>query len=88
MFVKLYTKDDLKLDSKSTDEPQYMYEAYIGPQALGQKSIPGKVSIENTMHFDVLETPKADRHSALLKVYYGKGKVVYAPIILVTNKSP
>jgi hypothetical protein len=88
MYIKLYTKEDFKLIQKSSDNAKYQYEDYVSPIDLKPDSIPAKMSITHVLDFVLPATPlnvKPGRHSALLQVYYGKAKVVSAPIVLVTQ---
>ena len=86
-YLKLYTKEDLKLAQKSSDDARYQYEDYLTPKTLTPDSIPAKMSIIHDLRF-FLPPPASispGKHAALLKVYYGKGKVVSAPIYLLTH---
>lgn len=89
MFVKLYTQEGIPFDDKSTDESEYKYEAYIDPSRLDPPELPGKFSFQESYDFVVLG--KADvkdgRHQALLKVYYGKGRVTQARVTIVVAKT-
>src|ERR1700681_4227744 len=85
LFVKLYTNDPIRFEAVSSDEPKYKHEAYIASSRLDPPEIPGKFSIQWFHQFFLEgETPiKRGRYPALLKVYYGKGRVTQANITLV-----
>jgi hypothetical protein len=89
MYIKLYTKDDVKLSLKSSDETRFQYEDYATPSDLraGISSIPAKMSITEDLGFSLPDSLsiKPGRHQALLRVYYGKAKVASAPIYLLTK---
>ncbi len=89
IFLKLYTHKDLKLNLQSSDETRYAYEDYWAPGDLTPNSIPGKMSIVHDLSL-VLPDPanvKPGKHQSLLKLYYGKGKVVSASVYFTTAVS-
>ena len=85
MHIKVYTKNPLNAVVKSSDEPKYDYEFPIDPVELFPSSLPGKYSMTYNLAVGIAnnELPKAGRYPALLKVYYGAGKVASAPIYFV-----
>jgi len=87
MFVKLYSSDPVVLDNRSTDEPRFKYEATITPKNLEPNEIPGKYSTEwfHQVNLPKKTRPPKGRYEMLVKVYYGKGKVVQAPFWLVVS---
>jgi hypothetical protein len=88
MYVKIYTKDPLRLNHSSSDEPDFQYEEMVTPSRLDPPQMPGKLSIQSSLQFAMhgpldAASIKSRRSPALVKVYYGKGKVVRADVILV-----
>jgi len=87
MYIKMYTREDLQLTEKSSDETAYKYEAYLTPQDQTPGSIPARMSIIRGIQFLLASNYRISpgRHSALLKVYYGKGKLASASFYIVTQ---
>lgn len=79
LYVKVYSKDPLILDSRSTDEPKFKYEATITPKDLSPNEIPGRYSSEwfHNLYLPQKKPPKG-KYDVLIKVYYGKGRVAQA----------
>ena len=88
LFVKLYTRESIPLGNVSTDEPRYKYETYIAPAHLDPNELPGKFASQLYYTFFLPGTPglKEGRHPALLKVYFGKGRVAQADITIVVQR--
>jgi hypothetical protein len=87
LYIKLYTKEGLKLNITSSDDQHYAYEGSLTPDILTPSSIPGKMSMTYDINWP-LPLPVSiaqGKHAVLLKVYYGRGKVASAPLSLVTN---
>lgn len=85
LYMKIYTKAGIVLDTKSSDEAAYAYESVIGPESLNPSSFPGQMSISQYLN---VQLPVADsytidagKHDALMKIYYGKGKVAKASVV-------
>ena len=94
MYVKVYSKKPLQLDTVSTDEKQYDYETVIDPSKLEPNRLPGGLSIAWT-HLLVLASgvrPPPGEYPALLKIYYGKAGVVqnatFACLTVETRQYP
>ncbi len=89
MYIKLYASDPIKLYNKSSDEAKFQYEEYIKPKNLDPNEIPGKFSIDLNFTIPLNENsnPPDGTYPMLMKVYFGKGKIVQAPFnIIVSNK--
>ncbi len=88
LFLKLYTGDRIRLDALSSDESKFKWEAYITPENLTSKEMPGKFSVQLTHRFYLpdRQTLAPGKYPGLLKVYYGKGKVVQAKITLAVDE--
>ena len=83
MFIKIYANAPLNFGSRSTDESDYKYETYLYKN-LDPNDLPGGVSMNYVDDFTLQkEMPSAGKYKSLIKVYYGKGKVVRAPFILI-----
>jgi hypothetical protein len=89
MFLKLYTKDPIRLDSLSTDNSKFKYEGVITPENLSPKEIPGKFSNQWFHRFFLpdKQTIPPGRYDAAVKVFYGRGKATEAKITLVVRDS-
>jgi hypothetical protein len=85
MWAKFYSKTPLELPDKSTDEPQYEFEGIASAKNLDPNDIPGQLSAPWQLWWDLSQKkwPSAGRYQCLLKIYYGHGKVVPAPITLI-----
>lgn len=83
MFVKIYSRNLLQLNNRSTDEKGFTYEDYILPGNISPNDIPGGYVSNEFWHVDL---PKPDvapgKYPVLLKVYFGKGKVVSAQFVI------
>jgi hypothetical protein len=83
--IKIYAKD-LRLESPSSDEPAYTFEALIVPKNLDPNDFPGKISQHFYLHVVVgKQIPPKGQYKCLMKIYYGKGKVASAPFTLVAG---
>jgi hypothetical protein len=85
IFIKIYTAEGLQLDHPSSDESNFKYEAYLPPDTLDPNTIPAQMSIANDLRV-WLRNPsevKPGKYPALIRLYYGKAKIAYAPIVFV-----
>jgi hypothetical protein len=84
LTVAVYTVDPIKLNLKSIDERDYKYEATIDPKYNEPSEIPGQYTSEwfLTSWMASKEIPPPGKYPALIKFYYGKGKVAGAKIII------
>jgi len=84
MYLKLYTRDGIPLVGESADEPNYKYELAINPDQLNPNELPGKYEAQwvTRVSFGKDPGPARGSHPALIKVYYGKGRVARAPITI------
>jgi hypothetical protein len=84
LTVALYTVDPIKLNLKSIDERNYKYEATVDPKYNEPAEIPGQYSSEwfFTCWIASKEIPAPGKYPALIKFYYGKGKVAQANIYI------
>ena len=84
MYVKLYTGEGIPLGRLSADEPTYKYEDAVNPNQLDPSEIPGKFASHWNMTFEIANrvVPKKGDYPALIKIFYGRGKVSEAPITL------
>jgi hypothetical protein len=89
MWEKIYTKEPLVLGDRSSDEVQYNYEAIIYPADLDPSVMPGGgFSFRWTTDLDVTFAQRwtvGKKYDALLKVYYGKGKMAQAHVVLLSK---
>ena len=91
LYFKVYFQDPFDTGSKSADEPKFKFEYHINPEDIRPNIIPGGYT--STFHLSV-DVPanvlgielKAAAYPAMIKVYYGKGKVTSASVSLVINK--
>jgi hypothetical protein len=87
MFVKFYSTE-LNLGDSTSDELQskYTYEDIVTPDHLFPNNIPGKFSsVWHCGFFVKGGRPRAGRYQGTLKVFYGAGKSVDAPITVVVG---
>jgi hypothetical protein len=91
LYFKVYLPEPFNTKSKSADEPMFKYEYHINPEEIHPNVIPGNYI--STFHLsisvgaDVLGPElKAATYPAMIKVYYGKGKVTSAPVFFVIDK--
>jgi hypothetical protein len=84
LFMKLYASDPVKLLNASTDQPEFKYEGYITPADLAPNELPGGMSVEMDIFFYLEgdDLPPPGKYPALLKVFYGRGKVATAAFTL------
>jgi hypothetical protein len=84
LTVALYTVDPIKLNLKSIDERNFKYEATIDPKYNEPSEIPGQYSSEwfLTCWMATKEIPPPGKYPALIKFFYGKGKVVQSNIYI------
>jgi hypothetical protein len=83
--AKLYTSNpEIKLQYPSTDERKFAYEDYLDPKYF-LLDLPGKMSRNWNAGFYLSNQriPRPGRYSALLKLYYGKGKIAVAPVVVL-----
>jgi hypothetical protein len=85
MFVKLYSSEVHLFDSTSDEiRDKYAYEDHVDAKDLSPNPIPGKFSFVWHPNFWLLgEPPPPGRHPALVRVFYGNGRTVQAPITVV-----
>jgi hypothetical protein len=84
IFIKVYTKEPLRLFSPSTDEKGYAYEHSFPPASQEPSSLPAGTSIYwiTTVPLQIREPLRPGRHDALMKVYYGANQSYRAPFTL------
>lgn len=89
LWVKLYTNDPLRMANSSVDEPKFKYDGFISPRGLAPSELPGKFGMQFYLSFDLAgaDKPPAGRYPALLKYYYGKGRVTEAHVTLVIGEA-
>jgi len=89
MTPKLYTVDPIVLDQKSSDESEFKYEQVINPKDLYLADIPGQIAMQTQLWFSLpgKQIPTAGSYPALLKVYYGQGKLAEARINIVFGRT-
>jgi hypothetical protein len=89
LWVKLYTNDPLRMSNASVDEAKFKYDGFISPGGLAPSELPGKFEMQFYLSFELAgpDNPPAGRYPALLKYYYGKGRVTEAPITLVIGEA-
>ena len=85
LYIKLYASDPIKLYNKSSDESRFQYEEYIKPKNLDPNEIPGKFSVDLTFTIPLRDKaiPPDGTYPMLMKVFFGKGKIVQAPFSIV-----
>jgi hypothetical protein len=88
LYMKLYTSDPIVAINHCTDEPKFQYEVIIPPKNLDPNEIPGRMSIEWTHWIFLRNTgiPPSGKYPALIKIYYGKGKVAQANFFIHVAK--
>jgi hypothetical protein len=82
MFIKVYSSTGFELNTPSSDEKQYNYEFVFVPESLHPVSVPGGMSIIERMHLYLPnpESIKPVKYDGMIKVYYGRGRMVSAPV--------
>jgi hypothetical protein len=87
LYIKIYASDPIQLFTKSSDEPKFQFEAIHDPEGLHPSQIPDRFSFESQLFMPIRnnERPLPGRYPALIKVYYGGGKVAQADFNLVIN---
>jgi hypothetical protein len=85
IFIKIYTADGLQLDHPSSDKSNFKCEAYLPPDTIDPNTIPAQMSIANDLRVWLPDPSdvKPGKYPALIKLYYGKAKIAYAPIVFV-----
>jgi hypothetical protein len=88
MYVKIYASEPIRLGNRSTDEPKFKFETPILPSSLDPSEIPGKYATEwwHKIYLHNQVMPGPGKYPMLVKVFYGKGKVVQAPFILAVSQ--
>ena len=89
LWVKLYTNDPLRMTNASVDDPKFKYDGFISPAGLAPSELPGgKFGIQFYLSFHLAGPDKlpAGRYPALLRYYYGKGRVTEAHVTLVIGE--
>lgn len=85
MLVKIYTSSPIILENKSSDETKFEYETYHPPNKLEPNEFPGGLSCD-WYHRVLLPNkviPPNGKYPALIKVFYGKGKIAKADFSIV-----
>jgi hypothetical protein len=84
MYVKVYSPGAIRLLCRSTDEQKFKYETYTNPEELRPNQIPGKYSTEWYLRVWLADgvVPPPGKYPFLIKVFYGKGKVTQAHIVI------
>ena len=88
LYNKVYTSNPIKFKYSSIDEPKYEYESYGSPRTKTHDELPGGNFIgqyELTLFTANKEIIATGKYPILLKIYYGKGKLVYANFNLVLD---
>ena len=85
MFIKVYANKPIVLSNSSTDEPKFQYETYINPKDLEPAEIPGAYSSEFFLTINVTGQPPPGKYPMLLKIFYGKARVVRAQFTAVID---
>jgi hypothetical protein len=90
MTVVLYTDDSIKLLTRSIDERDFKYAWLIEPKYNEPSELPGQLTTEWYMEcrLAVNELPPVGKHPALIKFFYGKGKVKRAKITIRVPQRP
>lgn len=83
MFVKIYSRKPLDLGNSSTDEKRFAYEDYILPGNISPNDIPGGYVSNEYWRVSLPKSAVAPgKYPVLLKVYFGRGKVVSAEFVI------
>ena len=91
LYAKLYTRPPIELQEQSSDEPTFKYEGIVLPPNLSPSELPGRFSYPYHIIFYMKHAKYpavGSKHTALLKVFYGRGKVERVPITFVVAPSP
>jgi hypothetical protein len=90
MTTMLYTGDAIKLFSRSIDENDFKYALTIDPKHNDPSELPAQLTLQWGIEGELAsqELPLAGKYPALLKFFYGKGKVKRAKIILRVPPHP
>jgi len=86
LHIKIYSCDPIQLNHRSTDETKFDYEDFIKEKNIDPKELPGgNYTLEYTLEFSIFykEPPTNKKFPILLKIYYGKGKVVQSIFNLI-----
>jgi hypothetical protein len=88
LYAKFYTSKLLPLYNRSTDEPKFEYEEYASPGNFDIPQIPGSFSINmiSEIFLSNEKIPPAGKYPALIKYFYGRGKVAKAPVLIVVTE--
>lgn len=88
LYQKLYTKDPLIQEARSTDEPDFQYENYFDPKSITPAELPGQYSSLHFTSFYLLKNalPQPGKHPLAIKFFYGKGRVIRSTFTLVIPK--
>ena len=84
MTVAFYSVDPIKLNLVSIDERNFKYEAVLDPKYNEPYELPGQMTTQWFLAswLDSKEIPPPGKYPALIKFYYGKGKVAQANIVI------
>jgi hypothetical protein len=89
IFIKIYTDKAIPLWSPSTDEEKFQYEKYMSSTDLELNELPGQYSQHRVARIPIEGKiqPPSGKHSVLMKVYYGKGKIALAAFNIIVPSS-
>lgn len=89
LYNIVYTSNPIEFNYNSIDEPKYDYVSYGSPRTHTHDELPGGNFIgqyELTLFTKNKEIPPIGKYPILLKIYYGKGKLVCANFNLVLDR--
>jgi hypothetical protein len=84
MTVALYTVDPIKLNLASIDERNFKYESIVDPKYNEPYELPGQLTTQWYLATWLVskQIPPPGKYPALIKFYYGKGKVAQVNIYI------
>lgn len=85
LYIKFYANDPIHLLSQSTDEKKFKYETYIRPENIEPRELPAHFSTEHVHTLNLEKEPPAGKYLMLMKIYYGKAKVVQTQFKIVVK---
>jgi len=90
MTTALYTDDFIKALRRSVDERDFKYAWTFDPQSNEPSELPGQLTMEwiLTCRLASNALPPAGKHPALIKFFYGKGKLKQARITIRIPQHP
>lgn len=86
---KIYISGPIKFNHLSIDEPKFKYETYAPQKVHDPSEIPGgNYTIQYTLTIGIenKQIPPKGKYPILLKLYYGKGKLICANFNLIAGK--